>query len=285
MARFILSAFADEAADALPAQLEALRAEAIGLIELRGVNGKSCADLTDREAEQVAAALKAAGVALSALGSAYGKYPVDRPFEPHMAAFRRGLQICRILGCGRVRMFSFFIPEGDDPAKWRGEVLDRLSAMLDAAEDAGVQLVHENEKGIYGDTDARCLDLLSHFGGRLGFAFDPANFIQCGVDPLSAFGLLHDRITYMHVKDALKADGSVVRAGKGDGSVREILSRLDREREGEIILTVEPHLALFGGLKGLQQDVLRRGESFPDQPTAFHAACAALKDILREVGA
>ena len=87
------------------------------------------------------------------------------------------------------------------------------------------------------------------------------------------------------VKDALKADGSVVRAGKGDGSVREILSRLDREREGEIILTVEPHLALFGGLKGLQQDVLRRGESFPDQPTAFHAACAALKDILREVGA
>ena len=285
MARFILSAFADEAADALPTQLEALRAEAIGLIELRGVNGKSCADLTDREAEQVAEALKAAGVALSALGSPYGKYPVDQPFEPHMAAFRRGLQICRILGCGRVRMFSFFIPEGDDPAKWRGEVLDRLSAMLDAAEDAGVQLVHENEKGIYGDTDARCLDLLSHFGGRLGFAFDPANFIQCGVDPLSAFGLLHDRITYMHVKDALKADGSVVRAGKGDGSVREILSRLDREREGEIILTVEPHLALFGGLKGLQQDVLRRGESFPDQPTAFHAACAALKDILREVGA
>ena len=285
MAQYQLSAFADEADKMLSAQLKAMEDNHIALIELRGVDGKSCADLTNDEAREVKRKLDDAGAALSSLGSPYGKYPVDRPFEPHMAAFRRGLQICRILGCGRVRMFSFFIPEGDAPANWRGEVLDRLSAMLDAAEDAGVQLVHENEKGIYGDTDARCLDLLSHFGGRLGFAFDPANFIQCGVDPLSAFGLLHDRITYMHVKDALKADGSVVRAGKGDGSVREILSRLDREREGEIILTVEPHLALFGGLKGLQQDVLKRGESFPDQPTAFHAACAALKDILREVGA
>ncbi len=285
MAQFMLSAFADEAADSLDQQLEALRAEGIGLIELRGVDGKSCADLTPAEAGRVAKVLREAGVAISALGSPYGKYPIERPFEPHMAAFRHGLELCEKLGCRRVRMFSFFIPEGDDPAKWRGAVLDRLAAMLDAAEEAGVQLVHENEKGIYGDTDARCLDLLSRFDGRLGCAFDPANFIQCGVDPLAAYERLHGRITYMHIKDALKADGSVVRAGRGDGSVREILSRLDQERKGEVILTVEPHLALFGGLKGLQQDVLKRGESFPDQPTAFHAACAALKDILKEMGA
>ncbi len=285
MARFVLSAFADEAADSLDRQIEALREAGIGLIELRGVNGKSCAELTDDEARQVRRTLASAGIGFSALGSPFGKYPVDQPFEPHLAAFRRGLELCGILGCRRVRMFSFFIPEGDDPEKWRGAVLDRLGVMLDAAEEAGVLLVHENEKGIYGDTDARCLDLLTTFGGRLGFAFDPANFIQCGVDPLAAFERLGERITYMHIKDALKADGSVVRAGRGDGSVREILSRLNREREGELILTVEPHLALFGGLKGLQQDVLKRGESFPDQPTAFRAACDALKGILEEVGA
>ena len=285
MARFVLSAFADEAADSLAEQIEALRAEEIGLIELRGVDGKSCAELTLDEARRVREALASAGMGFSALGSPFGKYPIDQPFAPHMDAFRHGLDICRELGCERVRMFSFFIPKGDDPARWRGEVLDRLCAMLEAAEDAGVMLVHENEKDIYGDTDARCRDLLEHFGGRLGFAFDPANFIQCGVAPLRAFERLRGYITYMHIKDALMESGAVVRAGRGDGSVREILSRLDGEREGELILTVEPHLALFGGLVDLQRDALKREETFADRRTAFSAACAALKGILEEVRA
>ena len=119
MARFVLSAFADEAADSLEGQIEALQRQGIRRIELRGVNGKSCADLTPREAEDVAAALQRAGIGFSALGSPYGKYPIDQPFEPHLADFRRGLELCRILGCMRVRMFSFFMPAGDDPAAWR----------------------------------------------------------------------------------------------------------------------------------------------------------------------
>ena len=283
MARFVLSAFADEAADSLEGQIEALQRQGIRRIELRGVNGKSCADLTPREAEDVAAALQRAGIGFSALGSPYGKYPIDQPFEPHLADFRRGLELCRILGCMRVRMFSFFMPAGDDPAAWRGEVLARLSVMLDEAERAGVRLLHENEKGIYGDTDERCLDLLRHFDGRLGFIFDPANFIQCGVDPLTAWDRLHERVTCMHIKDALMGSGAVVRAGRGDGSVPQILERLNRERDGEVMLTVEPHLALFGGLRSLQRDALEHEEAFEDRQSAFDAACAALKGILEEI--
>ena len=283
MARFLLSAFADEAADGLNEQIAALRAEGIGMIELRGVNGKSCADLTPGEAERIAEALSRAGIGLSALGSPYGKYPIDRPFDAHLADFRRGLELCRILNCRRIRMFSFFMPRGDDPARWRDDVMGRLSVMLEEAERAGVQLLHENEKGIYGDTDERCQDLLDRFGGRLGFIFDPANFIQCGVDPLRAFERLHDRITCMHIKDALKADGAVVRAGRGDGSLRQILSRVQLERSGDFVLTVEPHLTVFGGLKDLQRESLANGEVFNDRKYAFHAACDALKDILKEV--
>ena len=39
MARFILSAFADEASPSLDEQLQALKEEGISLIELRGVDG------------------------------------------------------------------------------------------------------------------------------------------------------------------------------------------------------------------------------------------------------
>ena len=281
MAKFILSAFADEASPIFDEQLRILAEEGVSLVELRGADGKNCADLTLEEAEVIRRKLDATGVGLSALGSPFGKYPLAQPFEVHMEKFRHGLEICRVLGAKRIRMFSFYPSE---PETWddaaREEVLRRLDAMLTLAEEAGVQLVHENEKGIYGDNTERNADLLAHFGSRLGFAFDPANFIQCGVKPLEAYETLHERITYMHIKDALMADGAVVCAGHGDGNVPEILRRLNAEREDEIVLTVEPHLTIFKGLENLQDEELKHHESYPDSRTAFHAAVTALREIL-----
>ncbi|MDD6049776.1 MAG: sugar phosphate isomerase/epimerase [Clostridiales bacterium] len=283
MAKFILSAFADEASPVLDEQLKALQEEGVSLIELRGVDGKNVSALTLEEAAVVKAKLDAAGIRLSALGSPYGKANLGEAFDEHLALFRHGLDICKVLDCKRIRMFSFYPAQGVSPEDSREEVLRRLRIMLEMAEEAGVQLVHENEKGIYGDDAARNADLLDTFGDRLGFAFDPANFVQCGVNTLEAYEQLHERITYMHIKDAFLSDGAVVCAGHGDGHVAEILRRLNAERDGEIILTVEPHLTVFDGLSALQDEELKHHESYPDSRTAFHAAVAALKDILTTI--
>ena len=280
MAKFIMSAFADEASPLLDEQIAALQEEGISLIELRGVDGKNVSNLTLEEAAAVKAKLDAAGIRLSALGSPYGKANLGVAFDEHLALFKHGLELCKVLDCKRIRMFSFYPAEGVSPEDSREEVLRRLEIMLTLAEEAGVQLVHENEKGIYGDNTERNADLLNVFGDRLGFAFDPANFIQCEVNTLAAYEQLHDRITYMHIKDALLADGAVVCAGHGDGNVPEILRRLNEERDGEVILTVEPHLTVFKGLQDLQDEELKHHESYPDSRTAFHAAVQALKDII-----
>ncbi|MDD3334580.1 MAG: sugar phosphate isomerase/epimerase [Eubacteriales bacterium] len=280
MARFILSAFADEASPLLDEQLNALREEEISLIELRGVDGKSCAQLTLEEADRVKAKLDAAGIRLSALGSPFGKAPLDQPFDEHLASFRHGLELCKHLDCKRIRMFSFFSPTGADPADWREEVFARLDTMLTLAQKAGIQLVHENEKEIYGDIPQRCVELMERFGDQMGFIFDPANFVQCKVNTLEAYDALHERITYMHIKDALLSDGAVVASGHGDGHVAELLAKLNAERTDEVILTVEPHLTVFEGLQALQDDQLVHHERYPDSRTAFHAACSALKGIL-----
>ena len=281
MAKFVLSAFADEASPMLDEQIKALKEEGISLIELRGVDGKNVSGLTIEEAANVKAKLDAAGICLSALGSPYGKASLGQAFDEHLASFKHGLELCKVLDCKRIRMFSFY-PAGPVEES-REEVLRRLEIMLALAEEAGVQLVHENEKGIYGDDTARNADLLNHFGDRLGFAFDPANFIQCGVNTLEAYEQLHDRITYMHIKDALLADGAVVSAGNGDGHVAEILSRLNAERDGEVILTVEPHLTVFAGLQNLQDEELKHHESYPDSRSAFHAAVSSLKGIIEKI--
>jgi sugar phosphate isomerase/epimerase len=282
MAKFILSAFADEASPMLDKQIKALQEEGISLIELRGVDGKNVSNLTIEEAKAVKAKLDAAGIRLSALGSPYGKASLGVAFDEHLALFKHGLELCKVLDCQRIRMFSFY-PAGASDEETRAEVLRRLEIMVSLAEEAGVQLVHENEKGIYGEDAEHNAELLNHFGGKMGFAFDPANFIQSGVNTLEAWELLHERITYMHIKDALVSDGAVVSAGNGDGHVAEILRRLNEEREGEIILTVEPHLTVFKGLQDLQSEELKHHESYPDSRTAFHAAVTALKEILANI--
>ena len=285
MAQYQLSAFADEASRMLSEQLEAMKSNGISLIEMRGVDGKSVADLTDEEAKEAKRKLDDAGAALSSLGSPYGKYPIEQPFEAHLDAFKRGLEITKILGADRIRMFSFFMPrEGDSkPADWRGKVIDQLGQMLDLADDAGIRLCHENEKGIYGDVDDRCVDLMEVYGDRMGCIFDPANFIQCGVKPIEAFPKLEKYITYMHIKDALLENGAVVPAGMGDGNVKDILDRL-AARADNMTLTLEPHLTVFDGLKALQDEKLNHKFSYPDRLSAFNAAVSALKVILNDLG-
>ena len=84
----------------------------------------------------------------------------------------------------------------------------------------------------------------------------------------------------MHVKDS-RLDGSIVPAGYGDGNIKEIVS--DLCKNGKNCFTLEPHLAVFEGLSGLE----REGEksnvgsiSFPDANTAFDAAVTAFDKII-----
>ena len=278
MPTYHLSAFADEASPDFAAQLAALRRHGMQLLEIRGVNGKNVSTLTNDEAREARRMMDDAGVRLSALGSPYGKYPIEQDFAPHLDDFRRGLELCDILGADKIRMFSFFIPKEDHPEWWRGKVVDQLYQMINLAQDAGIVLCHENEKGIYGDTDGRCLNLLKAFP-QMGCVFDPANFIQCGVDVSSAFDKLQSRITYMHIKDALKATGAVVPAGCGDGDLPALMRRLDAMGK-DMILTLEPHLTVFDGLAGLQGEELVHAYTYPDAGTAFDAAVEALRGVL-----
>lgn len=111
--------------------------------------------------------------------------------------------------------------------------------------------------------------------------FDPANYVQCGVDTLQAWELLKGYVKYLHIKDAL-ADGSVVPAGKGIGNVKFVLDEF--EKIGGNSVTVEPHLTVFDGLKGLEKEgdasVIGEVYKYATAKEAFSAAVSALREIL-----
>ena len=133
MAKFILSAFADEAGTALEEQIAALKRNDIGYIEPRNINGKPILTLTDEELAHVKSELDKNGIKVNSLGSPIGKYPISEPFEKHLIDFNRALEVCKALGTDKMRMFSFFMPEGEEPSIYKEEVIKRLKALVKVA--------------------------------------------------------------------------------------------------------------------------------------------------------
>ncbi len=281
MATFTFSAFADEYSPELERQIFALHKFGIDKIELRGVDGKNVAELSPAEAKEIRQRLDAEGITLSAVGSPLGKISIDDDIPAHLELTRRLAETANILGCRRMRGFSFYNTENK-----RDEVIDAVGKMADICREAGVLFCHENEKRIYGDTAERCLDLKKTLGDKIGVIFDPANFIQSGVTPYpDAAGLLLPYIDYLHIKDA-DADGTVVPAGEGIGCVEKLLCDVDRMYDGEIILTLEPHLHVFEGFSALERgERTKMRGTYDSAEEAFAAAVGAAKAIVEKVKA
>lgn len=279
MEHIVLSGFSDEIAPQLDAQLQAVREFGLTHIELRAADGVNVSDFTVDQVKEVKQKLNAAGVSVSSIGSPIGKIGIRDGFGAHLEKFKRTLEIQKELGAPYLRMFSFYLPKGEDPALYRNEVMDRVGALVEEAGRWDAVLLHENEKGIYGDSAARCGELMAQFyGPRCKAVFDFANFVEVGQETLSAYGLLKPYIEYVHIKDALSAEKKVVPAGRGDGHVKEILADLiGGGWKG--FLSLEPHLTDFSGLAALEQDAQKRG-SQQDGKAAWKTALDALRDIL-----
>jgi len=249
-----LSGFSDEIADDLDEQCRVAAGLGLRHLEVRSAWGTNILDLDDDQLDRLEQTLARHGLQVSSIGSPIGKIFIDEPFPPHLDRMRHAAEVARQLGAPYIRVFSFFLRPGADPADHRTEVLDRMRALAAVAEAAGVTLLHENENEIYGDTPERCLDIVISVGSpRLRLAWDPANFVQVGVRPYSeGYALLRPHLEYIQIKDAHAADGSVVVAGEGDGEVAATIRQL-REDGFDGFFSLEPHLAdtdALGGFSG-----------------------------------
>ena len=281
MAKFLLSAFADEAGEELSAQIAALRRNGFRCIEPRSVNG-NMVKKTDAEIAAIAEQLAEAGISVPSLGSPIGKFDITKDFEEHLVEFRRALRACELLGAKRMRIFSFFV-EQEALKEYRKEVLYRMNVLLEEADRAGVLLCHENESKIYGQNPEEVYDLLSNLDGLRGI-FDAANYVRHNQDPIKGFEATAEKLEYIHVKDALFADHSMVPAGEGDGQYKEILMRTDRMTDKTVVLTLEPHLYSFAAYKKIDTLELKHRRVFQTADEAFDCAADALKKLLAEIG-
>ena len=272
-------AFADEASPMIDQQIEAMNRNSLNGLEIRNVDGTNVSEITAQKAVEVRKKLEDNGLSVWSIGSPIGKTDINGNFQEDIESFKHTLEIAHTLNAENIRIFSFYIPQDKAASEFKNEVIDRLGKFTEIAEGSGIILCHENEKGIYGDNAERCFDILKALPQIKGI-FDPANFVQCGVDTLKAWDMLGEYIKYMHIKDAMP-DGSVVPAGFGAGNVKEIVNKYMNNGGSEF--TIEPHLAVFDGLAGLEREGEKSNVSkfvYKSNDEAFDAACTAFKNIV-----
>lgn len=265
---FTLSGFGDEVDPDPDVQAAVLLAVGARHIEVRSAWGTNISELSAGQLADLKAILDAKGLAVSAIASPIGKVDVSLPVEHEVQRLRRIIDAANVLGTKYIRIFSFYRAEGQSQEAIRGDVMTRMTALTALAAEAGVVLLHENEKGIYGDTPERVLDIMKTVDSpSLRIAWDNANFVQVGVKPYTdGYAMLRPYLEYFQVKDALAASGEVVPAGQGDGELDETIAALKADGYNGFA-SLEPHLASaheLGGFSG---------------PAAFGAAARAFAGI------
>ena len=266
-----ITGFADEISQDANVQIETLHAENIRYLEFRAVWGQNCLELPADKLKEFRTMLDDAGIRVSAIGSPVGKIQITEPFEPELDRFRYSLEVADVMGAEYVRVFSYYMPEAEDPLEYREEVLSRMKRKVDAAEGSPFKLFNENEAELYGMRPERCLEIIEHCDGpqRLVQCFDAGNFVHRRMDPWQAWQVLGDVTGYFHIKDGTNGPTwHATPAGEGDGRIPDILKDAIVNKGYDGYVSLEPHLA--GGDK-------RSGFSGPE---LYRTAAQALKRIL-----
>lgn len=270
-----LSAFADEADSSLTGQIEALKRNGVGYVELRGINGTNIAKVTEEKAREYKKQLDCGGIKVWSIGSPIGKIKITDDLDEHMELLRHICRLAKIFDTDKVRMFSFY-----DAYDKEAEVFAALCRMVSIADEYGIKLYHENEKEIYGDTAERVLRLVENVKG-INFIYDPANFIESGEHPDATLLPLFNSMGYFHIKDAMWEGKAVVPAGCGDGQIHKLVSMIG---DRDITLSVEPHLMVFEGYSEFDSTKMQNKYVFKNNCEAFDAAVSAIKSVILAAG-
>jgi 3-dehydroshikimate dehydratase len=266
-----LAGFADEISPKLEEQIRVCKELGIRYVELRAVGGKNVLDFDAALRTEVRKEFQDNGMAVACIGSPIGKVKITDPWPAHFDRFKVAVDMAEFFQAPLIRIFSYYPQDkGQGFAPHREEVMRRMQAKADYVKDRPVTLVHENEKDIYGEKGPACLDLLKTVNSpKLRCAFDFANFIQAGDDPLVNWELLKSYVVHFHIKDCQKATKKIVPAGQGDGHIQTILE--DAKKMGYSgFLSLEPHLLVAGRSSG------------ETGPELFKTATTALREICRK---
>ena len=243
----------DEVSPSLDEGLAFARAEGIGTIDLRVIDGRNVLALSRDELAGAAQRTRAAGLSVSCIctpllkwsppgkasqakGDQFGFELGDRaPGVVYAQAF----EAAEVLGARDLRIFSYLAYDGYRVDDLRGPI-DELLAL---AEKFDMKLHVENEGvcNIAGFAELEAL-VTAYRHPRLRALPDIANAYRAGLPPSSAdLARLLPFTDILHFKDYANAARRFVAMGEGDIPFRALLAATLPAHELPLMLTIETH--------------------------------------------
>lgn len=220
----VLSAFADEAANAKTAVEQLSVLAALGLryysprfVDVAGSNKvKHVTELEPDELARLKSLQDQYGMRVTSIGSRLGKvklqdvddgthnkYVTDDAYRETDVAMT--IRAAKALDARLIRGFSFYHPKGHDPEKYVQQAADRLGPIVDACGEAGLVYGLEVEANLVGQ-NGRMLAALAKAVGRpnLVCIFDGGNISSQNLSPLDClaeYRAMRDYLGWIHIKD------------------------------------------------------------------------------------
>jgi sugar phosphate isomerase/epimerase len=246
----------DEVSQSLDDGLAFARAEGIGTVDLRVVDGRNVLALSRAELVHAAQRVRAAGLSVSCIctpilkwsppgkasktkGDQFGFELGDR--EP-AAVYAQAFEAAAVLGARNLRIFSYLAYDG-----YRVDDLRRpIDELLALAEKFDVKLHVENEGvcNIVGFAELKAL-VSAYQHPRLRALPDIANAYRADLPPSAAdLARLLPFTDILHVKDYANAAQRFVAVGEGDIPLAALLKATLPAHEAPLTLTIETHAPL-----------------------------------------
>lgn len=279
-----LGVLTDEVSDHYEEALQWAAEQGLGHVEVRMVGGRNVADLTDEQAIEMRRQAEANGLYISAVASPLFKCALDpartvaagdtfgqkeESVEAHRAKLARVIQIAKLLGTHRIRIFSFWREE--NPQLYTSEISDHLKRAARTAAEEGIELLLENEPSCNGGVAEEVAAIVrSVNSSALRALWDPGNEAHTGREAYPAgYESVRELVGHVHLKDAyIGHDGQGRCVPLGSGTVPVIAQLRALAADGyEGLFTIETHFTPDGG----------------SRMTGTRITLEALKALLKEV--
>jgi L-ribulose-5-phosphate 3-epimerase len=282
-----LGVLTDEVSSHLSEALDWAAANRLAHVEIRMVDGRNVMDLNDTELGVIRKEAESRGLFISGIASPVFKCALDpsRPVasgdtfgakeedvQAHYRKLDRAMEIAKILGTTRIRIFSFWREK--DPAAHEADIVNHLRAAAAKAEAKGVILLLENEPSCNGGYAQEVGSLVRLAASpALKVLWDPGNEAYGGRSAFpEGYNAVKDVFGHVHLKDAfVQADGKPRCVPIGSGAVPFAGQIAALERDGyQGLYTIETHYIPEGGTAadGTEQTLegLRRILSSGEEP-------------------
>ncbi|MDI4648273.1 sugar phosphate isomerase/epimerase family protein [Cohnella hashimotonis] len=253
-----LGVLTDEVSDRYEEALDWAAEQGLSHVEVRVVDGRNAASLSDAEATEVRRQAETRGLYISAIASPVFKCALDpeRPVasgdtfgqdeesvDAHFAKLARVIALAKLMGTERIRIFSFWREQ--EPERYAEEIAGHLRRAADIAHREGVMLLLENESSCNGGSAREVAELVRTVGSpALRALWDPGNEAHAGME---AYPLGYETIkpyaAHVHLKDAcFGPDGKARCVPLGSGDVPVIGQLRALAADGyEGLFTIETH--------------------------------------------